>query len=147
MKTATRDLGDTDVRKVLGSFLFSGDDVDKPVGVPSRGEKTGRTLAMLVCSSADVLLLAQPANAHDPASPAEVLSTTRRRHAAIVLVTHDEGLWTPSTLIECCCFRTVFWKIFGARSTLSRPPWPDQVVDHSLERIISGPEIIWPLLL
>ncbi|HKX15074.1 MAG TPA: ABC transporter ATP-binding protein [Propionibacteriaceae bacterium] len=94
----------------------------------------------------DVLLLDQPTNAHDPASRAEVLSAIGR-HTAAILVTHDEGLWTPSTLIECCCFRTVFWKIFGARSTRSWPPWPDQVVDHSLERIISGPEIIWPLLL
>ncbi|MGZ5400997.1 MAG: ABC-F family ATP-binding cassette domain-containing protein, partial [Nocardioides sp.] len=40
MKSAAPDLGETDVRKVLGSFLFSGDDVDKPAGVLSGGEKT-----------------------------------------------------------------------------------------------------------
>src|SRR3954449_2976595 len=33
MKSAAPDLGETDVRKVLGSFLFSGDDVTKPAGV------------------------------------------------------------------------------------------------------------------
>ncbi|HCQ18839.1 MAG TPA: ABC transporter ATP-binding protein, partial [Dermacoccus sp.] len=37
MKSAAPDLGETEVRKVLGSFLFSGDDVEKPAGVLSGG--------------------------------------------------------------------------------------------------------------
>ena len=91
MRTAAPNLGDTDVRKVLGSFLFSGDDVDKPAGVLSGGEKTRLTLAMLVVSSANVLLLDEPTNNLDPASRAEVLAAIRRYAGAIVLVTHDEG--------------------------------------------------------
>ena len=91
MRSAAPNLGDTDVRKVLGSFLFSGDDVDKPAGVLSGGEKTRLTLAMLVVSSANVLLLDEPTNNLDPASRAEVLAAIRRYAGAIVLVTHDEG--------------------------------------------------------
>ena len=91
MKTAAPDLNDTDVRKVLGSFLFSGDDVDKPAGVLSGGEKTRLALAMLVVSSANVLLLDEPTNNLDPASRAEVLAAIRRYAGAVVLVTHDEG--------------------------------------------------------
>jgi ATPase subunit of ABC transporter with duplicated ATPase domains len=91
MKTAAPELGDTDVRKVLGSFLFSGDDVDKPASVLSGGEKTRLALAMLVCSSANVLLLDEPTNNLDPASRAEVLAAIKRYPGAIVLVTHDEG--------------------------------------------------------
>ncbi len=91
MRSAAPNLGDTDVRKVLGSFLFSGDDVDKSAGVLSGGEKTRLTLAMLVVSSANVLLLDEPTNNLDPASRAEVLGAIRRYAGAIVLVTHDEG--------------------------------------------------------
>ena len=73
MKSAAPDLGETDVRKVLGSFLFSGDDVDKPAGVLSGGEKTRLSLALLVVSSANVLLLDEPTNNLDPASREEIL--------------------------------------------------------------------------
>jgi ATPase subunit of ABC transporter with duplicated ATPase domains len=91
MKTSAPELAETDVRKVLGSFLFSGDDVDKSASVLSGGEKTRLALAMLVCSSANVLLLDEPTNNLDPASRAEVLSAIKRYPGAIVLVTHDEG--------------------------------------------------------
>ena len=50
MKSAAPELGETEVRKMLGSFLFSGDDVNKPAGVLSGGEKTRLSLAMLVVS-------------------------------------------------------------------------------------------------
>ncbi|HKN43186.1 MAG TPA: ABC-F family ATP-binding cassette domain-containing protein, partial [Propionibacteriaceae bacterium] len=91
MKTAAPELGETQVRRILGSFLFSGDDVDKPASVLSGGEKTRLALAMLVSSSANVLLLDEPTNNLDPASRAEVLSAIKRYAGAIVLVTHDEG--------------------------------------------------------
>ena len=91
MKTAAPQLNETDVRKVLGSFLFSGEDVDKPAGVLSGGEKTRLALAMLVVSSANVLLLDEPTNNLDPASRAEVLAAIRNYAGAVVLVTHDPG--------------------------------------------------------
>ncbi|WP_109471417.1 ABC-F family ATP-binding cassette domain-containing protein [Ornithinimicrobium cavernae] len=91
MKSAAPDLDETETRKVLGSFLFSGDDVDKPAGVLSGGEKTRLALAMLVVSAANVLLLDEPTNNLDPASREEVLSALRTYEGAVVLVSHDEG--------------------------------------------------------
>ena len=76
---------------MLGSFLFTGDDSDKPASVLSGGEKTRLALATLVVSAANVLLLDEPTNNLDPASRAEVLNAIRSYTGAIVLVTHDEG--------------------------------------------------------
>jgi ATPase subunit of ABC transporter with duplicated ATPase domains len=91
LRTAAPDMSESDQRGLLGSFLFSGDDVAKPAGVLSGGEKTRLALALLVVSGANVLLLDEPTNNLDPGSRAEILSALRQFGGAIVLVTHDEG--------------------------------------------------------
>jgi len=91
MQEAAPQLPDTDARKVLGSFLFTGDDVNKPAGVLSGGEKTRLALASLVVSSANVLLLDEPTNNLDPASREEILRALSTFTGAVVLVSHDVG--------------------------------------------------------
>ncbi|PZR52525.1 ABC transporter ATP-binding protein [Xylanimonas oleitrophica] len=91
LRHAAPDLTDTEVRSVLGSFLFSGDDADKPTHVLSGGEKTRLALATLVVSSANVLLLDEPTNNLDPGSRAEILGALKTYEGAVVMVTHDDG--------------------------------------------------------
>ena len=91
MRSSAPDMDDAEVRSVLGSFMFSGDDVDKPAGVLSGGEKTRLALATIVASSANVLLLDEPTNNLDPASRAEILGALSNYSGAVVMVSHDEG--------------------------------------------------------
>lgn len=91
LRARAPDLTDTQVRNVLGSFLFSGDDADKPASVLSGGEKTRLALAVLVVSAANVLLLDEPTNNLDPASREQVLAALRSFTGSVVLVSHDEG--------------------------------------------------------
>ena len=91
IRHSSPDTGEQQLRTVLGTFMFAGEQLQQPAGTLSGGEKTRLALAGLVSSAANVLLLDEPTNNLDPASRAQVLDALRRFTGAVVLVSHDPG--------------------------------------------------------
>jgi ATPase subunit of ABC transporter with duplicated ATPase domains len=91
IRHAAPDTQEQQLRQLLGTFLFSGEQLDQPAGTLSGGEKTRLALAGLVSSAANVLLLDEPTNNLDPASREEILGALAGYAGAVVLVSHDEG--------------------------------------------------------
>ncbi len=91
IRHASPDTPEQQLRTLLGTFMFSGEQLAQPAGTLSGGEKTRLALAGLVSSAANVLLLDEPTNNLDPASRAQVLDALRRFTGAVVLVSHDPG--------------------------------------------------------
>jgi ATP-binding cassette subfamily F protein 3 len=77
------------LRSLLGCFLFSGDDVFKPLGVLSGGERNRYALARILVSPSNFLLLDEPTNHLDMRAKDVLLEAIAAFSGTVVFVSHD----------------------------------------------------------
>lgn len=78
-----------ELRTLLGSFLFFGDEVFKKVGILSPGERARIALCKVILKKANLLLLDEPTNHLDPETQKIIGENFRQYDGAIILVSHN----------------------------------------------------------
>ena len=121
-------LSEARTRALLGRFLFSEDEVEKPIAGISGGEAQRLALAILVTSQANVLVLDEPTNHLDVESREALEDALRRYEGSLLLISHDrallEAVGSRTIVIEDGSLRSHpgGWAEYKAESARAEPP-------------------------
>ena len=113
MRELDRTIDDGTLRDHLAMFLFVGDDVDKPVGELSGGEKQRLSLARMTRAEFDLLCMDEPTNHLDVAGTEGLEQALKEFPGTVVLISHDRQL------VEEVCDR-VLWVEDGSVRTFDQ---------------------------
>jgi ATP-binding cassette, subfamily F, member 3 len=117
-------------RALLGGFLFSGEEAEKPLSGLSGGERRRLSLAVLVNSGANVLILDEPTNHLDIESREALEDALRSFTGAVLLVSHDRAL------LDAVGVRTIAVEERSLRSYVGG--WPEYVRVRDEQRALSA---------
>ncbi len=104
-------------RALLGRFLFSGEEAEKPLEALSGGERQRLSLAILVQSGANVLILDEPTNHLDVESREALEDALREFSGSLLLISHDRAL------LDAIGSRTIAFEDATLRSYVGG--WPE----------------------
>jgi len=113
------------VRNVCSAFLFSGEDVDKVIGVLSGGERARVSLAKLLVKPGNMMVMDEPTNHLDISSSKTLIDALEKYNGTLLFVSHNQSFINR--------LATKIWDIRG-REIIEYPGNLDEYYDH-LERI------------